>query len=122
MKSRVIVSLRRASALLGLALCSSLAMAAADGVVATRVVSYADLNLSSPQGVAALYRRITVAAEEVCGPAEWPGSRVPTPEYRDCVSHAVADAIRRVNRPGLSDYHLHQLHRPQVLLSLADER
>ena len=121
MKPRVAVNFRRASALLGLALSSSLAMAAADTVVASRVVSYADLNLSSPQGVAVLYRRITVAAEEVCGPAERAGSRLPTPEYRDCVSHAVADAIRKVNRPAVSAYHLHKLHRPQVL-TLASTR
>lgn len=33
----------------------------------TRVVRYADLNLATPAGVAALHRRVTAAVDAVCG-------------------------------------------------------
>jgi UrcA family protein len=67
------------------------------------VVKFADLNLSNPEGVAVLYRRINAAARDVCrsydihsGTDRLPGSSDP------CVRKALQDAINKVGQPALS--------------------
>jgi UrcA family protein len=99
MNPRVTAKLvRRAGILMGLVLCNALAMAGTEASVATRVVSYADLDLSSVQGVTALYRRITRAADRVCDPVEALG-------HNECVARAVAEAVRTAHRPELAAYY-----------------
>jgi UrcA family protein len=72
--------------------------------VPTATVRYNDLNLSTPAGVNALYRRIRTAATEVC----------PNPDARDlsaaravkqCRVEATARAVRDVNNPQLALVH-----------------
>ena len=64
--------------------------------VPTQDVSYQDLDLNSNAGVQALYRRINVAADEVCGQAStrelarWQAKRA-------CVERAVSEAVAAVN-------------------------
>ncbi len=56
--------------LIAAALCAAAAPALAqdlDADILQRTVSYADLDLSSPAGVAAFDRRIDTAVTEVCG-------------------------------------------------------
>lgn len=74
--------------------------AADDGTVRKVTVRYGDLDLSSRQGAAALYHRIGIAAEEVCGPFEG-RDLARTFRYRACKQRAIADAVSRVNRPEL---------------------
>jgi UrcA family protein len=71
--------------------------AADDSEVPSETVHYADLNLSSPQGAAALYRRIKLAAQNVCG---WNDDDplVMQVHARPCVDKAIADAVTRVGR------------------------
>jgi UrcA family protein len=65
-----------------------------------KVVSFRDLNLNTPEGAAVLYRRITSAANEVCGnPDRWDLSQL---ALRTCVKDAVARAIAQVNKPMLT--------------------
>jgi UrcA family protein len=63
-------------------------------------VKYADLNLSSPEGAAALYGRIRAAAKSVCATSDdralWSQSGVDA-----CVHKAIADAVMKVNKPAL---------------------
>jgi UrcA family protein len=60
-------------------------------------VRYADLDLSSPAGADALYRRIQAAARQVCG---FPGTDlVEQSSWRSCYRSAVGDAVRKVNSP-----------------------
>jgi UrcA family protein len=65
------------------------------------IVKFGDLNISTSQGAAALYRRIHSAAIEVC-------SRMYNEEqaYRwhknTCLQKVIADAVIKVNRPELS--------------------
>jgi UrcA family protein len=66
------------------------------------VVKFADLNLSNPAGVTALYRRINAAARDVCksydirsGSSTRPGSADP------CVRKALQDAVNKVGHPAL---------------------
>ena len=70
--------------------------------VRSKTVSYADLDLSRPQGLTTLMGRIRGAASDVCSPQpearDIPGSR----DFRRCVAHAVSTAVKTVNNPGLT--------------------
>jgi UrcA family protein len=77
------------------------AAAADDDTVRKVTVRYGDLDLSDPRGAAALYRRITMAAEEVCSPFEG-RDLAGAFRFRACKQRAIAEAVSRVNRPELS--------------------
>ncbi len=66
------------------------------------VVQFGDLNLSNPQGAAALYRRIASAANEVCDAygidSRVLGSRT---SIDACVKKAISDAVTKVGRSEL---------------------
>jgi UrcA family protein len=66
----------------------------ADGL-RTAAVSYADLNLTSPTGRAVLQRRLSQAAELVCGSGNWrqAGSLQQSYENRKCQKRAVLEAM-----------------------------
>jgi UrcA family protein len=74
---------------------------AADSIDAPQVVvKYGDLNVSSPQGAAALYGRIRTAAESVCPRFE--RSALASKARMDaCVHKAITDAVATVNQPAL---------------------
>jgi UrcA family protein len=88
------------------AFTSSLAVvcAAADNTeTVSVVVAFGDLNLSNPQGAAALYGRIVAAAHNVCGSSYSDDvfhlglrSRV-----NACVHKAITDAVTKVGQPQL---------------------
>ncbi len=69
---------------------------AADSNMLTKKVSYADLNIQTPEGAKVLYKRIVHAAYVVC------------PDYGDlqethqCVNKAIARAIKQVDSPALT--------------------
>jgi len=66
-------------------------------------VRFADLDLDTPQGTLALYRRLDAAAHEVCHTYEDRlGALVP---WRRCVSSALDRAVADVGSPRLSRYH-----------------
>jgi UrcA family protein len=71
-----------------------------DTPVAHEVVSFKDLNLNTPAGVAVLYRRIKIAAHDVCADPY----RYDLSEYklRPCIDDAVSRAIAQVNNPMLT--------------------
>ena len=72
-------------------------------------VQYGDLNLSNPQGAAALYSRIAWAAHEVCDPSSFDlASRA---SARMCVNKAIADAVTRVGHPELIAIYIEKTHR-----------
>jgi UrcA family protein len=79
-------------------------MAASGDEVRQVVVRFGDLNLSNPQGAAALYRRISIAAAEVCGAFDVSvrdrelGYRAGT---TTCVRTAISGAVTKVGRPEL---------------------
>jgi UrcA family protein len=61
-------------------------------------VRYGDLDLSSPQGRSMLYRRLSLAAQEVCPIAEAPGV-VAAMQSKACRSRAVKQAMRSIGGP-----------------------
>jgi UrcA family protein len=75
--------------------------AADNSEVRSETVHYADLNLSTPQGATALYRRIKWAARDVCG---WIDDDLLVMQVnaQPCVDKAIADAVARVGRPELT--------------------
>jgi UrcA family protein len=85
------------------ALAACLAVAAvanAESAPAVRV-SYADLNLSTPQGSRALYARIESAANEVCR-AEDIRDLQAMAARRSCRADAIEQAVRAVGSPTLA--------------------
>jgi len=80
---------------------TAVAAAAEDSADAPHVVvKYGDLNVSNPQGAAALYGRLQRAAESVCPRFERSdlGSKV---RMNACIHKAIADAVITVNQPAL---------------------
>jgi len=86
------------------------------------IVKFADLDASTSQGAAALYRRIHSAALDVC-------SRMYVIEqaYRlhsdACLQQVIADAVIKVNRPALSAVYASQYGvAPPMVLAAAQAR
>ena len=73
-------------------------VSAADPSSASRVVRFADLNISNPSGAHVLYGRIRAAAQVVCS---YYFFATDTDKAR-CVRDATADAVTKINQPALS--------------------
>ena len=66
-------------------------------------IAYHDLDLATPEGIAALYVRIRRAAVEVCDAGRPPtGTRVIRPETEACVRRSVGATVRQIGVPGLA--------------------
>lgn len=74
----------------------------------TMKVRFGDLDLSSTRGIAALYRRIVYAAENVCSPLLQTGSLIPPPSFVACRKKAIAGAIASIDRSELTQYYRRQ--------------
>ena len=89
---------------IGLSLMASTALYAADTASndAQRSVHvrYTDLNLNRAADVARLYRRLSIAAQNVCGPRNFAGYR--TPGYEGCVADTTRQAVAAVGSAALS--------------------
>jgi UrcA family protein len=78
-------------------------VAGADDLTAPAItVKFDDLNIASPAGAKALYRRIQVAAVEVCPQAD-NGDLHMVAIKSACVEHAIDDAVRKVDSTALTD-------------------
>ncbi len=75
--------------------------ALADEQLRTETVKFQDLNVGTPAGVEALYRRIHSAAERVCSQSD-PVMRA---AVGSCARTAEAKAIEKVNQPLLTAYY-----------------
>jgi UrcA family protein len=71
--------------------------------VLKKVVNYGDLNLDRPEGIAALYRRVSNAAARVCAPFE---SRELSQlsAWRTCVNGSISRAVAKINLASLTAY------------------
>ncbi len=76
-------------------------------------VKYADLNVNTPAGAAALYQRIRFAADQVCA---LPNARnlAVLAKVQACTDHAVANAVATVNNPSLTDLYEVNTGKPQA--------
>jgi UrcA family protein len=66
-------------------------------------VSYADLNLDRPEGVAALYKRVRAAAVDVCAPTESREISLSS-TFLPCISAATSRAVAGINNSALTAY------------------
>jgi UrcA family protein len=85
-------------------------------------VKYADLNVSSPSGAAALYARIRVAADGVCRTLD--GRDLASKTLFDrCVHKAITDAVTKVDQPALySIYNAKNSTRKPIMLASGQNR
>jgi UrcA family protein len=108
LSSRAATSAKRgAIAVVGavvLALTSLSATAASDGFLGrSETVKFKDLDLSKQADTERLYRRLKMAANQVCiGYADSPGMRSP---YDRCVQKAIENAVDTIGHPNLTALH-----------------
>ena len=80
-------------------LASSLSVVSvADPSAVSRTVTFGDLDISTPSGAHALYRRIQAAAQVVCSYYFFATDG----EKARCVRDSTADAVTKIDQPGLS--------------------
>jgi UrcA family protein len=82
------------------ALSSASARAATVTVTVQSVVKSADLDLNRAADVHELYRRLSYAAEYVCGSRVRVGLE-PVPDSQQCYEKVLGKAVRSINRPSL---------------------
>jgi len=79
------------------------------------VVRFADLNLESAHGAAALYNRLNGAAKDVCR-EEGTRDVASIVRVKTCVAAAVSAAVTRIDRPVLTAYYRAKLAGPNGAL------
>ena len=106
MNSTISLSMMGALALLALGTGQTAFAGQAAEPAPTRVVDYADLNLDSPAGISALYRRIRNAAHVVCDFSGDTRRLVDHGDQVECRSRATERAVAQVGLPALKALHL----------------
>jgi UrcA family protein len=99
-----LTTLTRTALLVGCSLVSAPGVAQADtpnDQAPSLVVRYGDLDLTTDAGVRTLYRRLSIAAHEVC-PFEDSKSLTQVAYNHTCRAEAVARAVHDINNPQLA--------------------
>lgn len=110
--TRILSSIVLTSALLTASLAVYADNAPVQRPVRSTTVQFGDLDLDSSGGVAALYHRISLAAEHVCGSRAFTGIYYTLSDYRSCVADATQNAVTSLNRPALTEFYRQQLTPP----------
>jgi UrcA family protein len=93
-------------------LVSSGAGAAANTAdIPTATVRYSDLNLTTPDGIRALYRRLEGASHEVCKAYDGERQLERMAEQQVCYDQALTGAVTKLNIPSLTAIHGKQAER-----------
>jgi UrcA family protein len=91
-----------ATVMFGVASGFAVLPAVADGSdVPQFTVKFGDLNISSPQGAAVLYRRIRAAAEMVCSPYDR-SDLLSKMHLNACIDKAIFGTVTKVNNSALT--------------------
>jgi UrcA family protein len=113
-----------ATAVLGSFACNLTAVStAAESTDAQQTtVKYADLNVSSPEGAAALHARIQRAARQVCRPLD--GQDLSSKARMGACEHkAIAVAVTKVDQPALfAAYNAHYGQPKPIVLAATQSR
>lgn len=100
--------------------CGAVSMAAETSDVPQELVKFGDLNLSSPQGATTLYNRIAAAANRVCKPFDIDSRDLSLRARLDaCVHKAIANAVTKVDHPGLLAVYNAKNYRPRPIIIAA---
>jgi UrcA family protein len=103
--SRVLASLTGAYALAIVLLAPRVTHAVSVDQRPAETVRFGDLNLDTLSGAETLFRRIQIAAGDVCKEYEPKGTRLPSAAHRSCMKNAVSGAVRNVGSPLLTAYY-----------------
>jgi UrcA family protein len=68
-------------------------------------VSYSDVSFGNTAGAADVYRKLKVAARKVCGVNDGTKDLDVMVAARDCYEEALANAVRKIDRPTLTALH-----------------
>ena len=68
-------------------------------------VSYSDVAFGNTAGAADVYRKLKVAARRVCGLNNYSKDLDVMVTARECYDEALADAVRKIDRPTLTALH-----------------
>jgi UrcA family protein len=90
-----------------------------DNDVPKQVVKFADLNVNSPAGAAALYRRIQRAAQQVCRDPLDIRELSMAVRAKSCNAEAIERAVKAVNAQMLTSLHLAKTGRTEMPIILA---
>jgi UrcA family protein len=100
-------------ALIGAAVSGQVFAADSTDSVRMQKVTYADLNVDSPAGAAALYQRIHQAAKKVCSQ---PDVGLKSLEMqKSCMARAESGAVENVHSGALSAYYQRTLGHPYAV-------
>jgi UrcA family protein len=69
-------------------------------------VTFGDLNLGTPAGVSALYKRLQRGAARYCEPVII--GTLPSVEFNRCVKDAVATTVKKIDNTKLSAFYISQ--------------
>lgn len=87
----------------------------------TKVVNFADLNLSSEAGAKVLYGRLRMGAMQVCSPFTGETAREKS-NWRECVDQAIERAVSKINRPVLTAYHVRRTGKDELTAQVAKDQ
>jgi UrcA family protein len=106
-------------ALIGGAALSSHVLAGEPSDPPSITVKFADINLQSPAGVEALYKRIHSAATQVCDSGS--DRNLATLTYdRRCAAAAETQAIEKVHNPALSAFYQRKVGGQNALVAMSN--
>jgi UrcA family protein len=117
---RILLVARRVGlALIGGAMLSSHVLAGEPSDPPSTTVKFADLNLQTPAGVEALYKRIHSAATRVCDSGGGRNLSILTYE-RKCAAAAETQAIEKVHNAALSAFYQRKMGLPNALVAMSN--
>jgi len=104
--------------------CGAVSIAGDNDDAPRAVVKFGDLDLSNPQGAAALYSRIHAAAYDVCSSFDTDiRDQTNLTTWIACVDKTFRNALIKVNRPELSAiYNAHHRHPLPIVVAAAQSR
>jgi UrcA family protein len=97
-------SLALAGAFAALTVTATSFAAPGSGAPLSVTVRYSDLDLATAAGASALYRRISVAARQVC-PDSYTRDLGMLAASQRCQANAIAQAVRELNNPQVAAVH-----------------
>jgi UrcA family protein len=107
--------------LCGVALLNAAGAEERFGEPVTKVVNYADLNLNTPAGAQALYRRLRAAAAIVCKRYE-SHTLQGMSRQRACFDQAIASAVKEIDSSAVTAYHLARTGKAERPVKVAAEK
>ena len=100
---------------------SAVCNAADPADVPKATVKYADLDISTSPGASALYDRIRSASEGLCRPLDNRDLGAMF-RWKNCVKHAIAGAVAKLNQPALTAVYAAKYHMLQPANILTADR